>query len=53
MVDMTCYRSTERAQLFYAVREYTGPKDHPKGFGRHGLRPRSEPDRARLVSGQA
>lgn len=33
MAGMTCYRAGERARLFYAVREYTGRKDQPKGFG--------------------
>ena len=30
---MTCYRPGERSRLFYAVQEYTGRKDQPKGFG--------------------
>ncbi|MER5409027.1 transposase [Streptomyces sp. NPDC002769] len=33
MVGMTCYKPGERSRLFYAVREYTGRKDQPKGFG--------------------
>ncbi|WP_308812117.1 hypothetical protein [Streptomyces sp. A244] len=30
---MTCYKPGERSRLFYSVREYTGPKNQPKGFG--------------------
>jgi hypothetical protein len=30
---MTCYKPGERSRLFYSVREYTGRKDQPKGFG--------------------
>ncbi|MDV9194584.1 transposase [Streptomyces sp. Wh19] len=30
---MTCYRPGERSRLVYAVREYRGRKDEPKGFG--------------------
>ncbi len=33
MADMTCYKSGERSRLIYAVREYTGRKNQPKGFG--------------------
>jgi transposase len=33
MVGLTCYKPGQRARLFYAVREYTGRKDQPKGFG--------------------
>ncbi|WP_319741440.1 transposase, partial [Streptomyces sp. AK08-01A] len=33
MVGRTCYKPGERSRLFYAVREYTGRKDQPKGFG--------------------
>lgn len=33
MVGMTCYKPGERSRLFYAVREYNGRKDQPKGFG--------------------
>ncbi|MET9623001.1 transposase [Streptomyces sp. NPDC006464] len=33
MAGMTCYKPGERTRLFYAVREYTGRKDQPKGFG--------------------
>ncbi|MEW1612834.1 MULTISPECIES: transposase [unclassified Streptomyces] len=30
---MTCYKPGERSRLIYAVREYRGRKDKPKGFG--------------------
>lgn len=30
---MACYRPGQRSRLFYAVREYNGRKDQPKGFG--------------------
>ncbi|MEU3189791.1 transposase [Streptomyces sp. NPDC006992] len=33
MAGMTCYKSGERSRLIYAVREYNGRKDQPKGFG--------------------
>ncbi|MFB7336021.1 transposase [Streptomyces adustus] len=33
MVGMTCYKPGQQSRLFYAVREYTGRKDQPKGFG--------------------
>ncbi|WP_455711024.1 IS630 family transposase [Streptomyces hydrogenans] len=33
MAGMTCYRPGERSRLIYAVREYRGRKDEPKGFG--------------------
>ncbi|WP_406350090.1 transposase [Streptomyces sp. NBC_00658] len=33
MVGMSCYKLGERSRLIYAVREYTGRKDQPKGFG--------------------
>lgn len=33
MTGLVCYRPGERSRLFYAVREYTGRKDQPKGFG--------------------
>jgi transposase len=33
MAGMTCYKIGERSRLFYSVREYTGRKDQPKGFG--------------------
>ncbi|MFE0774521.1 transposase [Streptomyces sp. NPDC058861] len=29
---MTCYKSGERSRLIYAIREYQGRKDEPKGF---------------------
>ncbi|MFJ5833576.1 transposase [Streptomyces sp. NPDC093089] len=37
-VGMACYKRGERSRLFYAVREYTGRKDQPKGFGRRDFR---------------
>ncbi|MFE5995105.1 transposase [Streptomyces sp. NPDC056453] len=30
---MTCYKPGERSRLIYAIREYRGRKDQPKGFG--------------------
>ncbi|WSF81544.1 transposase (plasmid) [Streptomyces globisporus] len=33
MAGMTCYKPGERSRLIYAVREYRGRKDEPKGFG--------------------
>ncbi|MFF9794852.1 transposase [Streptomyces bacillaris] len=33
MAGMTCYKSGERSRLIYAIREYRGRKDEPKGFG--------------------
>ncbi|MFJ6851033.1 hypothetical protein ACIQM3_10910 [Streptomyces sp. NPDC091271] len=30
---MTCYKPRERSRLFYAIREYQGRKNKPKGFG--------------------
>ncbi|MES9558003.1 MULTISPECIES: hypothetical protein [unclassified Streptomyces] len=30
---MTCYKPGERSRLIYAIREYWGRKDEPKGFG--------------------
>ncbi|QDO06293.1 transposase [Streptomyces sp. S1D4-23] len=33
MAGMTCYKPGERARLIYAIREYRGRKDEPKGFG--------------------
>ncbi|MFF1839082.1 MFS transporter [Streptomyces sp. NPDC058231] len=33
IAGMTCYRPGERSRLIYAVREYRGRKDEPKGFG--------------------
>ncbi|MDQ0834261.1 hypothetical protein QF032_006105 [Streptomyces achromogenes] len=30
---MTCYGPGERSRLIYAMREYRGRKDEPKGFG--------------------
>ncbi|MFE5967230.1 transposase [Streptomyces sp. NPDC056463] len=33
MAGMTCYKTGERSRLIYAIREYRGRKDEPKGFG--------------------
>ncbi|WP_331447372.1 transposase [Streptomyces xanthochromogenes] len=33
MAGMTCYKPGERPRLIYAIREYRGRKDEPKGFG--------------------
>ncbi|MFF8024544.1 transposase [Streptomyces sp. NPDC007896] len=33
MAGMTCYKPGQRSRLIYAVREYTGRKNTPKGFG--------------------
>lgn len=33
MAGMTCYKVGERSRLIYAIREYRGRKDEPKGFG--------------------
>ncbi|MFE2992617.1 transposase [Streptomyces sp. NPDC059262] len=33
MAGMTCYKPGERSRLIYAIREYRGRKDTPKGFG--------------------
>ncbi|MEI5520369.1 transposase [Streptomyces brasiliscabiei] len=33
MAGMTCCKAGERSRLIYSVREYTGRKDQPKGFG--------------------
>jgi len=33
MASMTCYKVGVRSRLFYTVRECTGRKDQPKGFG--------------------
>ncbi|MFD7082395.1 DDE endonuclease [Streptomyces sp. NPDC059918] len=30
---MACYKLGERSRLIYAIREYWGRKDQPKGFG--------------------
>lgn len=38
MAGMTCYKAGERARLFYAVREYSGRRGQPKGFGRRDFR---------------
>ncbi|WP_455583808.1 IS630 family transposase [Kitasatospora cineracea] len=33
MAGMTCFKPGERSRLIYAVREYRGRKNEPKGFG--------------------
>jgi transposase len=33
MAGMACYKPGERSRLIYAIREYRGRKDEPKGFG--------------------
>ncbi|GAA1351663.1 transposase [Streptomyces beijiangensis] len=33
MAGMTCYKPGEQSRLIYAIREYRGRKDEPKGFG--------------------
>jgi transposase len=33
MAGMTCYKPGERSRLIYAIREYRGRRDEPKGFG--------------------
>jgi len=33
MAGMTCYKPGQRSRLIYAIREYRGRKDEPKGFG--------------------
>ena len=33
MAGMACYKAGERSRLIYAIREYRGRKDEPKGFG--------------------
>ncbi|MGW7824580.1 IS630 family transposase [Streptomyces puniciscabiei] len=33
MAGMTCYKPGERSRLIYAIREYRGRKNEPKGFG--------------------
>ncbi len=38
MAGMVCYKRGERSRLIYAVREYHGRKDEPKGFGWRDLR---------------
>lgn len=38
MAGMVCYRQGKRSRLIYAVREYRGRKDEPKGFGWRDLR---------------
>lgn len=32
MAGMACYKPGERSRLIYAIREYRGRKDEPKGF---------------------
>ncbi|MEU4040198.1 transposase [Streptomyces collinus] len=38
MAGMTCYKLGQRSRLIYAIREYRGRKDEPKGFGWRDLR---------------
>ncbi|MFE1198124.1 transposase [Streptomyces olivaceoviridis] len=38
MAGMVCYRPGARSRLLYAIREYYGRKDEPKGFGWRDLR---------------
>ncbi|MFD7731911.1 transposase [Kitasatospora phosalacinea] len=38
MAGMTCFKPGERSRLIYAVREYRGRKNQPKGFGRRDFR---------------
>ncbi|MFG1665074.1 transposase [Streptomyces sp. Y7] len=33
MAGMACYKQGQRSRLIYAIREYRGRKDEPKGFG--------------------
>nr|WP_241678940.1 hypothetical protein [Streptomyces lasalocidi] len=33
LAGMTCYKPGQWSRLIYAVREYRGRKDKPKGFG--------------------
>jgi hypothetical protein len=35
---MTCYKAGGRSRLVYAVREYRGRKNQPKGFGSRDFR---------------
>ncbi|MFE5550313.1 transposase [Streptomyces sp. NPDC056534] len=35
MVGMACWKPGQRSRLIYAIREYRGRKDEPKGFGWH------------------
>ncbi|MEW1914570.1 transposase [Kitasatospora sp. NPDC085895] len=38
MAGMTCYKPGERSRLIYAIREYRGRKNEPKGFGGQDFR---------------
>ncbi|MEU9245909.1 IS630 family transposase [Streptomyces sp. NPDC048385] len=38
MAGMVCYKPGERSRLIYAIREYHGRRDQPKGFGWRDLR---------------
>jgi transposase len=38
MAGMVCYKPGQRSRLIYAVREYTGRTDQPKGFRWHDFR---------------
>ncbi|MDT0438625.1 MULTISPECIES: transposase [Streptomyces] len=33
MAGMACYKPGQRSRLIYAIRDYRGRKDEPKGFG--------------------
>lgn len=33
MAGMACFKPGRRSRLIYAIREYRGRKDEPKGFG--------------------
>jgi len=51
MAGMTCCKPGERSRLIYAIREYRGRKDEPKGFGWKAadIRPGPQPDLHRLT----
>lgn len=38
MAGMACYKPGQRSRLIYAIRQYRGRKDEPKGFGWRGFR---------------
>ena len=38
MAGMACYKPGGRSRLIYAIREYRGRRDEPKGLGWRGLR---------------
>ncbi len=43
MAGMACYKPGERSRLIYAIREYRGRKDEPKGFSWRDFRDSSAP----------